>query len=157
GATWAASPREVASLCGVVFTSLPGPRQVDEVALSQEGILAGAAPGTIHVDLSSNSVTSVRRLAGLAAQREVAFLDSPVSGGVRGAEAATLAVMVGGEKAAFEAILPLLEIIGKNIFHLGDVGAGTILKLTNNLLGLGSTLLLQEVLCLGTKAGITAE
>src|SRR5262249_27745901 len=104
-----------------------------------------------------NSVTGVRRLAALAAQREVLFLDAPVSGGVRGAEAATLAIMVGGNREAFESVLPLLQLIGKNIFHLGDVGAGTILKLTNNLLGLGATLLLQEVLVLGTKAGIDAE
>jgi len=157
GATWADSPRELVRECAVVFTSLPGPRQVDEVALAEDGILAGAAPGLIHVDLSSNSISAVRRLAALAAQRQVSFLDSPVSGGTRGAEAATLAVMVGGDKAAFEAVRPLLEQIGKNVFHLGDVGAGTILKLTNNLLGLGSTLLLQEVLVLGTKFGVSAE
>jgi len=157
GASWADSPRDLASQCSVVFTSLPGPRQVDEVALSEDGIFAGAAAGTIHVDLSSNSITAVRRLAAMAAQRNLGFLDAPVSGGTRGAEAATLAIMVGGDKSSFDAVLPLFEQIGKNIFHLGDVGAGSILKLTNNLLGLGSQLLLEEVLTLGVKAGITPE
>jgi 3-hydroxyisobutyrate dehydrogenase len=153
GATWADSPREVASQSSVVFTSLPGPRQVDEVALAENGIYAGAAPGSIHVDLSSNSLSTVKRLAVLAAQRNLGFLDAPVSGGTSGAEAATLSVMVGGEKSTFEAVKPLFDMIGKNIFHLGDVGSGTMLKLTNNMLGLGATLLLQEVVTLGVKAG----
>jgi 3-hydroxyisobutyrate dehydrogenase len=157
GATWEDRPREVAAASGVVFTSLPGPAEVDAVALAEDGILAGAAAGTLHVDLSSNSVASVRRLALLEAQRGVTFLDAPVSGAVRGATEGTLAVMVGGERTAFEAVRPLLEAFGKNIFHLGGVGMGTIAKLTNNLLVLGSTLLLQEVLALGTKAGLDAQ
>ena len=157
GATWADDPREVARECEVVFTSLPSVRVIDEVTLAENGILAGAQPGTVHVDLSSNSVMAVRRLASLAKQRGVDFLDAPVSGGTRGAEAGTLAIMVGGEKAAFERVKPLFDIIGKNVFHLGDVGSGTILKLTNNMLGLGATCLLQEVVTLGTKFGVTAD
>ena len=157
GATWADSPREVASQCGVVFTSLPGPRQVDEVALAADGLHAGAAAGMVHVDLSSNSISAVRRLAALAAQRGIGFLDAPVSGGTRGAEAATLAVMVGGDTATFEQVKPLFDLIGKNVFHLGDVGNGTMLKLTNNILALGATVLLQECLVLGTKAGLDAQ
>jgi 3-hydroxyisobutyrate dehydrogenase-like beta-hydroxyacid dehydrogenase len=157
GAAWADSPREVARQCGVVFTSLPGPRQVDEVALSEQGIHAGAAPGLVHVDLSSNSISAVRRLEALAKQRGLAFLDAPVSGGTRGAEAGTLAIMCSGDPAAFEAVKPLFEVIGKNVFHLGEVGNGTILKLTNNMLALGATMVLQEVLVLATKAGISPD
>src|SRR5512146_737322 len=141
GATWADSPREVAEQASVVFTSLPGPRQIDEVTLAENGVYAGAAPGSVHVDLSSNSLAAVKRLAALAAQRNIGFLDAPVSGGTSGAEAATLAIMVGGDKASFDAVKPLLDMIGKNVYHLGAVGSGTMLKLTNNMLALGASLL----------------
>ena len=157
GATWADSPKEVARQCEVIFTSLPGPKQIDEVSLADNGILAGAAEGTIHVDLSSNSIGAVKRLAQMFAAKGVGFLDAPVSGGTRGAEAGTLAVMVGGDAKTFEQVKPLLDIIGGNVFHLGENGTGTMLKLTNNILALGATVLLQEVVTLGTKAGIPLE
>ena len=157
GATWAGNPKEVASQCEVVFTSLPGPKQIDEVVLGEDGILAGAAAGTAYVDLSSNSIGAVKRLAGMCAAKGVGFLDAPVSGGTRGAEAGTLAVMVGGDAAVFEQVRPLLDVIGGNVFHLGENGTGTMLKLTNNILALGATVLLQEVVTLGTKAGIPLE
>jgi 2-hydroxymethylglutarate dehydrogenase len=111
----------------------------------------------VHVDLSSNSLSAVKRLAGLAAQQGIGFLDAPVSGGTAGAEAATLSVMVGGDKATFDKVKPYLDMIGQNIFHLGDVGAGTVHKLTNNMLALGASLLLQEVMTLGVKAGFDTQ
>ena len=157
GAKWADTPKEVAQASEVVFTSLPGPRQIDEVTLAANGMYAGAAEGMVHVDLSSNSLSAVKRLAGLAAQQGIGFLDAPVSGGTAGAEAATLSVMVGGDKATFEKVKPYLELIGQNIFHLGDVGAGTIHKLTNNMLALGASVLLQEVMTLGVKAGFDTK
>jgi 3-hydroxyisobutyrate dehydrogenase len=153
GAKWADTPREVAQQSEVVFTSLPGPRQIDEVALAATGLYGGASEGLVHVDLSSNSLSAVKRLAGLAAQQGVSFLDAPVSGGTAGADAATLAVMVGGDKATFDKVKPYFDLIGQNIFHLGEVGAGTIHKLTNNMLALGASVLLQEVMTLGVKAG----
>jgi 3-hydroxyisobutyrate dehydrogenase len=153
GAIWADSPGEVAEDASVVFTSLPGPRQIDEVALAENGTYAAARPGTVHVDLSSNSLSAVKRLAAMAAQRNISFLDAPVSGGTAGASAATLAIMVGGEKSSFDAVKPLFDMIGKNVFYLGETGAGTIHKLTNNMLALGATVLLQEVMVLGKKAG----
>ena len=153
GATWADTPKEVAEEASIVFTSLPGPRQIDEVALAETGIYAGAKPGTVHVDLSSNSLAGVKRLAAMAAQRGIGFLDAPVSGGTTGATNATLAIMVGGDRASFDAVKPLFDMIGQNVFHLGEVGAGTIHKLTNNMLALGQTLLLQEVMVMGKKAG----
>jgi 3-hydroxyisobutyrate dehydrogenase len=157
GAKWADSPKEVAQQSEVVFTSLPGPRQVDEVALAANGIYAGAGEGMVHVDLSSNSLSAVKRLAGLAAQQGLGFLDAPVSGGTAGAEAGTLSVMAGGEKATFDRVKPYFEKIGQNVFYLGEVGAGTLHKLTNNMLALGATLLLQEVMALGVKAGFDTQ
>jgi 3-hydroxyisobutyrate dehydrogenase len=157
GAKWADTPKEVAQASEVVFTSLPGPRQIDEVTLAANGMYAGAAEGMVHVDLSSNSLSAVKRLAGLATQQGIGFLDAPVSGGTAGAEAATLSVMVGGDKATFDKVKPFFDLIGQNIFHLGDVGAGTIHKLTNNMLALGASVLLQEVMTLGVKAGFDTK
>jgi 3-hydroxyisobutyrate dehydrogenase len=157
GAVWAESPAAVASQTGVIFTSLPGPAEVEAVLTGAEGILAGAQPGTFYFDLSTNAPATARRLAALAAERGVTYLDAPVSGGVVGAEQATLAVMVGGDTAAFEAHKPLLEAIGANIFHLGNVGAGCTAKLANNLISLGVSHLINEALVMGVSAGIDAQ
>src|SRR5690349_4022204 len=100
GAHWADSPKAVAEQCQVVFTSLPGPPEVERVVLGPDGVLAGAAQGSVLFDLSSNAPAVIRRIAAQAADRGVTVLDAPVSGGVGGAEKATLAVMVGGEREA---------------------------------------------------------
>jgi 3-hydroxyisobutyrate dehydrogenase len=157
GATWAESPAAVAAQVEVVFTSLPGPVEVERVLTADNGILAGARRGTVYFDLSSNSPSVARRLAETAARHGVTYLDAPVSGGVVGAENATLSVMVGGDRATFETYRPLLEAIGKNIFHLGDVGSGCVAKLVNNLIGLAAMHLINEALVAGVKAGLDAR
>ena len=157
GARWAGSPRAVAEQCGVVFTSLPGPPEVEAVALGPEGIFAGARPGTVLFDLSSNAPPVIRAIAERGCERGITVLDAPVSGGVSGAEKGTLAVMVGGDRAAFETHRALLDAIGANVFHLGDVGAGSAVKLMNNLIALSIGPLLQEAVVVGTKAGIAPE
>ena len=157
GATWADSPKSVAEQCrGRVYVAA-GPEADRRSRAGRPRVLAGAVPGYVYVDLSSNSISAVKRLAQMCAAKGVGFLDAPVSGGTRGAEAGTLAVMVGGDAKTFEQVKPLLEIIGGNVFHLGENGTGTMLKLTNNILALGATVLLQEVVTLGTKAGIPLE
>jgi len=157
GAAWGESASGVASQVEVVFTSLPGPPEVDEAVLGDEGILAGARAGTVHVDLSSNLPSSVRRLARIEASRSVTFLDAPVSGMVTGAEAGTLAVFVGGDAKAYEMVRPLLQTFGGNVFHVGPVGNGNIVKLSNNLMTIASGLLVYEALALGVKAGLDAQ
>jgi 3-hydroxyisobutyrate dehydrogenase-like beta-hydroxyacid dehydrogenase len=157
GATWADSPSEVAPRSDFVFTSLPGPPQVDQVVLGDDGLLAGARPGMIHIDLSTNSPSAVRRIAQMEAAKGVAFLDAPVAGLVIGATNGTLTIFVGGDEKTLEAARPLLETFGENIFHCGPTGSGAILKLTNNVMTTGSGLLVQEALALGVKAGIPAE
>jgi 3-hydroxyisobutyrate dehydrogenase-like beta-hydroxyacid dehydrogenase len=157
GATWAATPAEAAAQAEVVLTSLPGPNEVEAVLTGADGILAGARPGMVYVDLSTNAPSTARRLAAVAAARGVTYLDAPVSGGVTGAEKATLCVMVGGDRAVFERYKPLLEAIGTNVFHLGDVGAGCTAKLVNNLIALGVGHLINEALVAGVKAGIDAR
>jgi len=154
GASWAATPADVARASEVVFLSLPGPREVEAVLLGPDGVLAGISAGSTVIDLSTNSPTMVRRLAEDASKRSIEFLEAPVSGGVRGARKATLAVMVGGDKAVFERHRPLFESIGDKIFHVGAVGAGNVAKLVNNTLCFLNMLGTAEALVLGAKAGI---
>ena len=157
GAESAGSVAEVASRCSLVFTSLPGPPEVESAITGADGILAGASPGDVHVDLSSNSITTVRRLAQLEAEAGVSYIDAPVTGGVAGAEAATLTVLGSGDPDAFERVRPLLEQIGANIFHLGEAGSGCLFKLLNNVIILCGNQIVQEALVLGTKAGLDPE
>lgn len=154
GATRIETPREIAGQAEVVFTSLPLPKNVEEVALGEEGILAGARPGLIYADLSTNSPTVIRRIHARFAEKGITVLDAPVSGGVYGAAAATLAVMVGGDKEAFERIKPALEAIGSHVVYCGAIGNGMVTKICNNLVSMGTGVLLSEALTVGVKAGV---
>lgn len=154
GARWAESPAAAARGAEVVLTSLPGPSEVEAVLTGPDGILDGAAPGTVLFDLSTNFPATVRRLARAAAARGVTMLDAAVSGGTRGAEEATLAIMVGGDRAAFDRCEPLLRCIGANVFHMGELGNGAMVKLINNLVSIGSGLILHEAIVLAEKTGI---
>jgi 3-hydroxyisobutyrate dehydrogenase-like beta-hydroxyacid dehydrogenase len=156
GATWAESPRAVAAQVPVVFTSLPGPNEVDEAALGDDGIVMGAEKGTIHVDLSTSLPSAVKRLARAEARHGVDFLDAPLAGLVVGAEAGTLTTFVGGDPKLLEVVRPLVETYTNHIFHVGEVGQGNIVKLTNNLIIQGSHLFVLEALAVGVKSGIPA-
>jgi 3-hydroxyisobutyrate dehydrogenase len=157
GAVWADSPAEVAKGSEVVFTSLPGPAEVDGVALGKGGVLATLDPGKVYVDLSTNAPTSIRKIHAAGAERGVQVLDAPVSGGVRGAETGRLAVMVGGEEATFERCKPMLEAIGDQVVYCGGAGNGSVTKLVNNMISLSLNMLLGEALSLGVKAGVDLE
>jgi 3-hydroxyisobutyrate dehydrogenase-like beta-hydroxyacid dehydrogenase len=111
----------------------------------------------LHVDLSSNLPSAVQRLSRIERAKGLDFMDAPLSGMVIGAEEGTLTIFVGAEEATLERARPLLEHFGKNIFHVGPVGTGNILKLTNNMMIHASSLLVQEALAIGVKAGIDAE
>lgn len=154
GATRIETPRDIAGQVEVAFTSLPLPKNVEEVALGEEGILAGAHPGLIYADLSTNSPTVIRRIHARFAEKGITVLDAPVSGGVYGAAAATLAVMVGGDKAAYERIKPALDAIGSHVVYCGDIGNGMVTKICNNLVSMGTGVLLSEALTVGVKAGV---
>ena len=157
GARWAESPAEVAAAAEVVFGSLPTPAAMEEVALGPQGIRAGARPGGTFIDLTTNSPAVVRRVGAALAATGVDLLDAPVSGGVGGARAATLAVLVGGDRVVFERHRPLLEHIGKNIFYLGPLGSGNIAKIINNTLSFAQREILAEGLVLGVKVGLQPE
>jgi 3-hydroxyisobutyrate dehydrogenase-like beta-hydroxyacid dehydrogenase len=154
GASWGDSARKVAEEADIVFTSLPGPREVEEVALAEEGLLAGMGRGTAWFDLSTNSPTVVRRLHERFTEKGVAMLDSPVSGGPAGAKSRKLALWVSGDKAAFDRHKPVLDTIGDQAMYVGPIGTGTVAKLVHNTAGYAILAALAEVFTLGVKAGV---
>ena len=153
GAKPAGSPREVAEASDFVLTALPTPASVEEVYLGDDGIAAGGRSGQLWIDHSTVSPATNARCAEAAAAKGAAFLDAPVSGGPGGAQAGTLTIMVGGDAAAFEKALPVLEAMGKNIKHCGGPGTGTIVKLVNQLLVGVHTVAAVEGFVMGVKAG----
>ena len=154
GATWADTPKEAVPGRDVVFTSLPVPRDVEAVVLGENGILEGASSETVYMDLSTNSPTVIRRIHDICAEKGVTVLDAPVSGGTYGAAAATLAVMVGGDKSVYDRMKPTLDAIGSHVVYCGPIGNGMVCKICNNLLSMGIGVLMTEALTMGVKAGV---
>ena len=157
GATWASTPREAAQGNEIVFTSLPGPNEIETVALGTNSIIEGGSKGTIYIDLSTNSPSSARRIHQAFLHKGIQVLDAPVSGGVAGAVNATLSIMIGGDKEVYEAIRPILECIGDKLFYCGPPGNGMACKICNNLITLGLSVFLPEVLTLGIKSGVDLQ
>ncbi len=154
GATAARSPQEVAQNADLILTSLPSPEALEDVVFGRHGVLAGARRGGVLMDTSTVAPSTIRKVAAAAHERGVDVLDAPVSGGVEGARAGTLAVMVGGPIDVFTRCLAVLRVIGTNIHHVGAVGAGNTVKLVNNLMSLVNVVTLAEAMVLGVKAGI---
>ncbi|MDQ6829513.1 MAG: NAD(P)-dependent oxidoreductase [Gemmatimonadota bacterium] len=130
----AASPADAARGASVVITCLPKSSDVESILAGDDGLLAGLDRGATLVDCTSGDPASSRRIAAMLANRGVDFMDAPVSGGVKGAEAAQLTVMCGGDRAVFDRVYPVLDIFGEKIVHCGAVGAGDALKAVNNAL-----------------------
>ncbi|HTY78095.1 MAG TPA: NAD(P)-dependent oxidoreductase [Candidatus Bathyarchaeia archaeon] len=154
GARRARSAQEVVENSEVVLTSLPASPDVEAMYLEPGGLVERAKPGTILVDLSSVLPSTPRKIEPKAKARGVHFLESPVSGGVTGARAATLALMVGGDAGVLERARPVLLAMGPNVFHVGPVGAGNIIKAINNMMACVNGLAMMEGLALGVKAGL---
>jgi 3-hydroxyisobutyrate dehydrogenase len=154
GARWADTPRGVAEATEIVFTSLPGPPEVEAVALGEKGLLPGLAAGKVYFDLSTNAPALVRRIHQVFAARGIHMLDAPVSGGPRGAETRKLALWVGGDEAIFKRCKPVLDAIGDQPYYVGPIGAGSIAKLVHNCAGYVVQTALAEVFTLGVKAGV---
>jgi len=154
GAEWADSPAAAAKACRVVITSLPKPQDVEQVVYGKNGLMQAWRPGDIYIDMSTNSPSLMRRIAADAATKGVSVLDAPVSGGVKGAEAGTLTIIVGGEATALEKVRKVLEAMGQKIFPVGPVGCGSVVKLVNNLISLICNSASAEGFALGVRAGI---
>jgi 3-hydroxyisobutyrate dehydrogenase len=153
GAVWADNPRAVAEATEVIFTSLPGPAEVEAVALGEQGLVAGLTVGKVYFDLTTNSPSLVRRIHEVFMERGGHMLDAPVSGGPRGAETRKLAIWVGGEEEVFRRYKPVLDAIGDQPYYVGPIGAGSIAKLVHNCAGYVIQTALAEVFTLGVKAG----
>jgi 3-hydroxyisobutyrate dehydrogenase len=154
GAKGADSAKEVLERAEIVLTCLPGSPEVEDLYLGQGGLVELAKRGSALVDLSSVLPSTPRKLEAAAKARGVDFLEAPVSGGVTGARAATLAVMTGGDAAVLERVRSILRSIGPNIYHVGPVGAGNTVKAINNMMSSVNALAMMEGLIVGLKAGI---
>ena len=154
GARLASSPAEVARLCDVTFSSLPGPKEVDLVATGKEGVLEGIREGCVYVELSTSRPTLIRQIEPKFRQKGAHVLDAPVSGGKSGAATGNLAIMVGGDKEVFDRVKPVLDSFGDKVFYAGEIGAGSIAKLVHNMIGHSISLAIAEGLVLGVKAGV---
>ena len=157
GATWADSPRALARESELILTSLPGPKEVEAVALGPDGIIHGAVAGTVYADLSTGSPTVMRALHAAFKDKGVHVLDAPVSGGTTGARRGTLQVMVGGDEAIFREVKDVLAAVGHKVGYMGPIGAGTIAKLVHNMVSLATRAILAEGFTLGVKAGVAPE
>lgn len=150
----AAGSAAAAADCEVFFSMLPAGAHVEQLYLGDGGVLAAAAPGTVLVDCSTIDAATARRVAAAAAEQGFAMLDAPVSGGVGGARAGTLAFMVGGAAETVERVRPHFEVMGSKVFHAGDAGAGQVAKMCNNMLLAIHMAGTAEALRLGTANGL---
>ncbi|MFL6555577.1 MAG: 2-hydroxy-3-oxopropionate reductase [Bacillus sp. (in: firmicutes)] len=157
GAVAAHSAKEVAENSDVIITMLPASKHVEEVVLSENGILAGAKAGSVIIDMSSITPEVSRELAAAAAKKGVGMLDAPVSGGEPKAIDGTLAIMVGGKEDVFESVMPVLYGMGKDVILVGDHGCGVTAKLANQIIVNLNIAAMSEALVLAAKAGIDIE
>jgi len=154
GAQWKDTPRQVAEAVEVVFTSLPGPAEVEAVALGADGLISGMRKGAAYFDLSTNSPALVRRLHALFKDKGLHLLDAPVSGGPKGAKTRKLALWVGGDREIYDRFKPVLDAIGDQPYYVGPIGAGSVAKLVHNCAGYAIQTALAEVFTMGVKAGV---
>jgi 3-hydroxyisobutyrate dehydrogenase-like beta-hydroxyacid dehydrogenase len=157
GAQPARSPAEVARHSRVVFTSLRGPREVEQVALGSNGLLQGVHDGSIYVDLSSSSPDLIRRIADEFRLRGARVVDAPLIVGKQGVANRSLHVLASGTSEVYEEVKPLLDTFGDTVVYAGDLGAGTVIKLAHNLVRRGIGLAIGEGIVLGAKAGVDPQ
>lgn len=157
GVPVANSPREVAEKSDVVIDMVTDAPDVEEVLFGRDGVVYGAHPGLIVIDMSTNSPEYARYFAKRLAEYGIEFLDAPVTGGDVGARQGTLTIMVGGKREIFERVRPVLEAMGKTIIYAGDVGNGQMLKLLNQIVVGIDMLAVAEAMALAKKAGIDMD
>jgi 2-hydroxy-3-oxopropionate reductase len=153
GAKSTDSPAEVARLADIVFTSLPDSPDVELVALGPRGIIEGARPGLIFVDNSTIKPAAARHIAAVLGEKGVRCLDAPVSGGDIGARQGTLAIMVGGTAETLEIVMPVFQVMGKTVTHVGEAGAGQIAKAANQIMAAAQMVAMSELMIFSQKAG----
>jgi 2-hydroxy-3-oxopropionate reductase len=157
GATVAETPKEVAEQSDIIITMLPDSPQVEEALDGEDGVLEGVKEGALVVDMSTISPVVTEELADKAQERGASMLDAPVSGGDVGAIDGTLSIMVGGSEEDFERVLPLFEVMGKTVTHVGPVGTGQVAKAANQIVVALTIEAVSEALVLGSKGGVPPE
>ncbi len=154
GALWADSNRELASMCDLVITCLPSPAAVSQVMEASDGVIAGLQPGSTWLEMSTTDEAEVRRLGALVESAGARPLDGPVSGGCHRAATGNISIFVGGAREDFERVLPVLTAMGRQILHVGDLGAASVLKVVTNYLASVHLVALGEALTTAKKAGM---
>jgi 3-hydroxyisobutyrate dehydrogenase len=157
GAIWYDNPVELARKSEIIFTIVGFPKDVEEVYFGENGILAGAAGGTVVVDMTTSQPSLAKQIYQEAASKDVSTLDAPVSGGDIGAREGTLAIMAGGDRKSFDEVLPLFRLMGKNIAYMGQAGSGQHTKMSNQILISSTMIGVVESLLYGIKAGLDPE
>jgi 3-hydroxyisobutyrate dehydrogenase len=157
GAKWQPSPAAVARECEIVFTMVGYPADVRQVVLAADGVLAGASPGAVLIDCTTSSPTLAVEIAEAARVKNMNSLDAPVSGGDIGARTAALSIMVGGDNASFDRVLPLLKTLGKTVIFHGPAGSGQHAKMVNQILIAASMVALCEGLIYARASGLDPE
>jgi 3-hydroxyisobutyrate dehydrogenase-like beta-hydroxyacid dehydrogenase len=157
GARAGATPKDVAAASDIVITMLPDAPDVERVALGPEGVVAGIRAGAIYVDMSTIDPATTRKVGAAIADRGAAMIDSPVGKTADAAVAGTLTLMVGGAAEVVERCRPVLDCMGTDFFHCGDLGAGQTMKLVNNLLATAVSEASIEALVAGTRSGLTLD
>ena len=157
GARTATTPKALAAECDIIITMLPNSPHVKEVVLGENGVLEGAKPGSVLIDMSSIAPLVSREISEALALKQVAMLDAPVSGGEPKAIDGTLSVMVGGDKAVFDSCFEVMKAMGGSVVHTGDIGAGNVTKLANQVIVALNIAAMSEALVLATKAGVNPD
>lgn len=154
GATLASSVAELGKAVDVVFTSLPGPKEMEQIGLGEGGLFGSMREGSIWFDLTTNSPAMVKKVAEQVGKKGITLLDAPVSGGPSGARSGKLALYIGGDRSVYEANKALLDALGDRVIYVGDIGAGNTAKLVHNLISLVTRIGIAEGMSLGVKAGL---
>lgn len=157
GVTWIENPADLAAHCELICTSLPGPKEAEEVYLGKEGVVGTVKSGTTCVDFTTNAPMLIRKIHSALADKGADLLDVPVSGGVEGARQGTLTMLVGGSETSFRKVRSVLEVLGSKVLHVGGTGTACICKVLHNCAVFSANLATVECLTTGVKAGVDAQ
>ncbi len=157
GAVWADSPKSAAQNADVVISMVGYPKDVEEIYLGNEGVLSSLKAGSVIVDMTTSSPSLAKKIYTIAKEKDIASLDAPVSGGDVGAKNASLAIMVGGDKEAYEKILPVFEVMGKTICYFGSAGSGQYAKMSNQIAIASNMMGVCEAIAYAKKCGLDAQ
>ncbi len=157
GARPSQSPKALAAECDMVMTCLPTSKEVREAIFGPDGIAAGLKKGGIIADMTTGDPNATREMAKELAAKGVSLIDAPVSGGPHGADAGTIAIMIGARADLYQRVKPVFETISPNIFHCGDVGTGHVMKLVNNVIAASVRTVTFEAVAMGIKNGLSLK